>query len=94
MSAALTGMWHGGAMTTLAPVNQSAALPPRETQAQPRTPANYGAAVTHRDAVRETKRVDPVALAQKKMRAADVRSSDAERERAADDKGRHIDIEV
>lgn len=80
-------------MTTFASV--SAPVPiqsPHEQQSQ-RAPVEYGAAVTHRDLVKEKLRVDPAAIAHKKRHAPEARSSDPQRE-LPEHLGRHVDIEV
>lgn len=80
-------------MTTFAPV--SAPVPvqsPYEQQSQ-RAPVEYGAAVTHRDLMKEKLRVDPAAIAHKKRLAPEARSSDPARE-LPEHLGRNVDIEI
>lgn len=79
-------------MTTIAPIDPGASLPHREPQPQ-RSTADFGGAVTHRDAVREKMRVDPASLAQKKMQSPHLRSSDPPPE-DDDRKGRYVDVEA
>lgn len=67
--------------------------PPAQDQRANRAPVEYGAAVTHRDVVREKLRVDPAALAEKK-RAAERAKHDAPRDDEPPRKGRYIDIRV
>ncbi len=76
-------------MTTLSPVPVVSA--PNTTQDQhQRAPVEYGAAVTHRDLVREKLRVDPPSIAHKKRAAPEKRQS----EPALDHCGRYVNIEV
>lgn len=63
---------------------------PQREQRENRAPVEYGAAVTHRDMVKEKLRVDPAALAEKKRQARPSRSDD----KAPDHRGRHVDIRV
>ena len=79
-------------MTTLAPVSAVAAQTAHQQQDQ-RAPLEYGAAVTHRDMVREKLRVDPTSLAHKKRAHTETRASDTPPERT-DHRGQHVDIEV
>lgn len=77
-------------MTTLSPI--PAVPAPNTTQDQTqRAPVEYGAAVTHRDLVREKLRVDPNAITHKKRALPEHRRNDPER---ADHRGQHVDIEV
>ncbi|MEZ5972493.1 MAG: hypothetical protein R3C31_11840 [Hyphomonadaceae bacterium] len=77
-------------MTTLSPV--PAVPAPNTTQDQTqRAPVEYGAAVTHRDLVREKLRVDPAAIAHKKRAMPEHRRNDPE---PADHRGQYVDIEV
>ena len=78
-------------MTTLSPVPVAPALNTTQSQHQC-VPVQYGAAVTHRDIVREKMRVDPAAIAHKK-RAMPERRDDRPSERL-DHRGQHVDIEV
>lgn len=81
-------------MTTIAPV--SAPVPANNSahdQQHQRAPVEYGAAVTHRDLVKEKLRVDPTAIAHKKRAAPDSRASDPPPERR-DHRGQYVDIEV
>ncbi|MBL8548157.1 MAG: hypothetical protein JNL81_16975 [Hyphomonadaceae bacterium] len=72
-------------MTTLSPV--PAAPAPNTTQSQhQRVPVEYGAAITHRDLVREKLRVDPASIAHKKRAMPE--------HRRADHRGQHVDIKV
>jgi hypothetical protein len=73
-------------MTTIVPVE------PGSPQREPpqRSSADFGAAITHRDMVREKLRVDPPSLAQKKLKSNSVRQNDPPRDRP----GQYIDIEV
>ena len=81
-------------MTSLAPVAAPVASNSTQDQTQHRrAPVEYGAAVTHRDLVREKLRVDPSAIAHKKRKSAEARSNDPQRE-PADHRGQHVDIEV
>ena len=76
-------------MTTLSPI--PAVPAPNTTQDHhQRAPVEYGAAVTHRDLVRDKLRVDPSAIAHKKREA---RPNDRSPERN-DHLGRHVDIQV
>jgi hypothetical protein len=77
--------------TSIAPIDPGAGAHPREPQQQ-RTSADFGGAVTHRDAVKEKLRVDPASLAQKKMCSQEARTSDPPRE--DDSKGQYVDVEV
>ena len=77
-------------MTTLSPVPAVSA--PNTTQEQPqRAPVEYGAAVTHRDLVREKLRVDPASIAHKKRAMPEDRRDPPER---PDHLGQHVNIEV
>ncbi|MGD9966906.1 MAG: hypothetical protein AB7T59_10320 [Hyphomonadaceae bacterium] len=78
-------------MTTIAPIDAGAGAHPRAQQQQ-RSTADFGGAVTHRDAVKEKLRVDPASLAQKKLRAPHLRSSDPPRE--DEGKGQYVDVEI
>lgn len=78
--------------TPIAPIDPGAGAHPREPQQQ-RTGADFGAAVSHRDAVKEKLRVDPPSLAEKKTRAPNARSSDPQLE-DDDRKGQYVDVEV
>ncbi|MGD9981646.1 MAG: hypothetical protein AB7H66_05520 [Hyphomonadaceae bacterium] len=78
-------------MAGIAPIDPGAGAGPREQHHQ-RSAADFGGAVTHRDAVKEKLRVDPASLAEKKMRAPHLRSSDPSRQEGR--KGQHVDIEV
>lgn len=80
-------------MTTLAPVSAPVPAPAAHDRQPQRAPVEYGAAVTHRDLVKEKLRVDPSAIAHKKRAAAEARSSDPPRE-PPDHRGRYVDIEV
>ena len=83
------------------------AAPPQAAPAQDqkggRAAVEFGAAVTHRDMVREKLRVDPAALAEKKRAAERAKVSDPREERMAQDKaayedslrkGQYVDIET
>jgi hypothetical protein len=77
-------------MTTLSPI--PAVPAPNTTQDQhQRAPVEYGAAVTHRDLVREKLRVDPAPIAHKKRALSEERRGALER---TDHRGQHVDIEV
>lgn len=77
-------------MTTLSPI--PAVPAPNTTQDQnQRAPVEYGAAVTHRDLVREKLRVDPASIAHKKRAMPEERRDPPER---GDHRGQHVDIEV
>ena len=79
-------------MTTLSPV--PAAPAPNTTKDQhQRAPVEYGAAVTHRDLVREKLRVDPAAIAHKKRALPEHRRDNRPPERP-DHRGQYVDIEV
>ena len=78
-------------MTAFAPVTAPAAVTAPDQQHQ-RAPVEYGAAVTHRDLVKEKLRVDPNAIAHKK-RAAEHRPNDRAPKRP-DHLGQHVDIEA
>ena len=80
-------------MTTFAPVSAPAPVNTTADQQPQRAPVEYGAAVTHRDLVKEKLRVDPAAIAHKKRHAPEARSSDPPRERP-EHLGRHVDIEA
>jgi hypothetical protein len=60
--------------------------PPPARRADQSAPVNYGAAVGHRDVVREKLRVDPASLAHKKR--------EAQPPRRGDERGQHVDIKV
>lgn len=77
--------------------------PLAQDQKGARAAADFGAAVTHRDMVREKMRVDPAALAEKKRAGERAKGSDPREERMAQDeaaykdslrKGRYVDIET
>ncbi|MEZ5957055.1 MAG: hypothetical protein R3C27_07600 [Hyphomonadaceae bacterium] len=80
-------------MTTFAPVSAPAPVNTATDQQHQRAPVEYGAAVTHRDLVKEKLRVDPAAIAHKKRHASEARSSDPRRE-LPEHLGQHVDIEV
>lgn len=80
-------------MTTLAPVAAPVAAYTAHDEQNRRTPVEYGAAVTHRDFVREKMRVDPVSVAYKKGAHTQPRRSDEPPDKA-DHRGQHVDIEV
>lgn len=80
-------------MTTFAPVSAPAPVPPSQDQQHQRAPVEFGAAVTHRDLVKEKLRVDPASIAHKKRAMPEQRQSDPPRERP-EHLGRHVDIEV
>lgn len=76
---------------------------PAPEQKGGRAAVEYGAAVTHRDMVREKLRVDPAALAEKKRAQERARNSDPRDQRMAQDKaayeeslrkGQYLDIET
>ena len=79
-------------MTMFAPVSAPAPVTAAPDQQHQRAPVEYGAAVTHRDLVKEKLRVDPSAIAHKK-RALEHRPNDPARERP-EHLGQHVDIEV
>lgn len=80
-------------MTTFAPVAAPAPVNTSPDQQHQRAPVEYGAAVTHRDLVKEKLLVDPTAIAHKKRPAHAMRASD-ERRPLPEHLGRHVDIEV
>lgn len=80
-------------MTMFAPVSAPAPVNAAPDQPHQRAPVEYGAAVTHRDLVKEKLRVDPSAIAHKKRAAPEHRQNDPPRERP-EHLGRHVDIEV
>ena len=80
-------------MTTFAPIAAPVPVNTASDQQHQRAPVEYGAAVTHRDLVREKLRVDPAAIAHKKRQTPEPRSSDPPRQRP-EHLGRHVDIEV
>ncbi|MGQ0532274.1 MAG: hypothetical protein ACT4OF_06235 [Caulobacteraceae bacterium] len=83
-------------MTSFAPVEPAPA--PAPSRDQHRAPADYGAALSHRDMVQEKLRVDPASLAAKKRPSADVRTSDPPRENYDTEErepaGQYVDIEA
>ena len=79
-------------MTSFAPVTAPTAVSTAPDQQHQRAPVEYGAAVTHRDLVKEKLRVDPNAIAHKKC-APNHRPNDRPPERP-DHLGQHVDIEV
>ena len=79
-------------MTMLSPVVAPAAVTAPEPQQQ-RAPVEYGAAVTHRDAVKVKNRVVPSAIAHKKRGAPEARSSDPQTPRKQQ-RGQYVDIRV
>ncbi|MEZ5996094.1 MAG: hypothetical protein R3C25_10085 [Hyphomonadaceae bacterium] len=84
-------------MANIAAVDPGAASTHARQQPQQAPPADYGAAVTHRDAVREKQRVDPVSLADKKRHAHEARDSDPPRHSHHHERkknGRLVDIRV
>ena len=85
-------------MTSFAPVAAPVAAQAAHDQQPQRAPANFGAAVSHRDMVREKLRVDPAAVADKKRPPPAAHSSEPRREEyETEDReppGRYIDIEV
>lgn len=80
-------------MTTLSPVAAPVATHTAQDEQNRRAPVEYGAAVTHRDFVREKMRVDPISVAAKKGAHTEPRRSDPPAEQP-DHRGRHVDIEV
>lgn len=97
MNAKLTAMCHGAQMAAISGIEGAGAHAPPRDQDRGRAAANYGAAVSHRDAVRESHRVDPTALAEKKRQSRAVRRDDqAERaqERRENRERRRVDIRV
>ncbi|ANP44839.1 hypothetical protein [Candidatus Viadribacter manganicus] len=77
-------------MTSLAPVAAPVASNSTQDQTQHKPPpVEYGAAVTHRDLVREKLRVDPSPIAHKKRASQQAKANDP-----PDHRGRYIDIEV
>lgn len=79
-------------MTTLSPVVAAPAANASHDPQHQRAPVEYGAAVTHRDLVREKLRVDPPPIAHKK-RVLPERRDEPSPERP-DHRGQHVDIEV
>ena len=79
-------------MTSFAPVTAPTAVSTAPDQQHQRAPVEYGAAVTHRDLVKEKRRVDPNGIAHKK-RAAEHRPNDRAPKRP-DHLGQNVDIEV
>jgi hypothetical protein len=73
-------------MSAVSPIVPAATATGARDQQQ-RAPVDYGAAVTHRDMVREKMRVDPTSLAAKKRASPEVRQNDQR-------KGRYVDIET
>lgn len=67
--------------------------PQRETN-RDRAPADRGAAVSHRDEVRENHRVDPTALAEKKRERRAMRRDDAAENAQERRERRRVDIKV
>lgn len=80
-------------MTTLAPVAAPVPAYTAQDEQNRRAPVEYGAAVTHRDFVREKMRVDPISVAAKKGAHTEPRRSDA-RVETSDHRGQHVDIEA
>jgi hypothetical protein len=80
-------------MTTFAPVSAPPPVNAVADQQHQRAPVEYGAAVTHRDLVREKLRVDPPAITHKKRAMPDKRPDEPPPERP-DHRGQHVDIEV
>lgn len=80
-------------MTTLAPVAAPSAAYTANDEQNRRAPVAYGAAVTHRDFVREKMRVDPVSLAAKKGAHTQLRQSDPPPDKP-EHRGQYVDIEV
>jgi hypothetical protein len=81
-------------MTSLAPVAAPVAPNSNQDQTQhKRAPVEYGAAITHRDLVREKLRVDPSAIAHKKRESAEARGNDPRRE-PPEHRGQYVDIKV
>ena len=79
-------------MTTLSPILAAPAANTTQDQHQ-RAPVQYGAAVTHRDLVREKLRIDPAPISHKK-RAVPERLRDERPPERPDHRGQHVDIEV
>jgi hypothetical protein len=77
-------------MTTFAPVAAPAPVNTSPDQQHQRAPVQYGAAVTHRDLVKDKLRVDPAAIAHKKRQAPEARVSDGRPPHL----GQNVDIEV
>jgi len=80
-------------MTTFAPVAAPAPVNATPDQQHQRAPIHYGAAVTHRDLVKDKLRVDPTAIAHKKRQPHEARKND-DRPPLPGHLGRHVDIEV
>ena len=92
------------AISGIEPVAPPQGAPHRDARDN-RAPAEYGAAVTHQDMVREKLRVDPAALADKQRATKRARSDDPREQRMAQDKaayeeaqqnrrGQYVDIEA
>lgn len=92
------------AISGIEPVAAQQGAPQREARDN-KAPAEFGAAVTHKDMVREKVRVDPAALADKQRAIKRARGDDPREQRMARDKaeyeaaqqqrkGRYVDIEA
>lgn len=76
------------AISGIEPVANAQPPPPREERNA--TAANFGAAVSQREAVQDKRRVEPSAVADKKKAPSRMREDDPRNE----GKGQHVDISV
>jgi hypothetical protein len=85
-------------MAAISGIEAAGASTPQRDSHRDRAAADYGAAVSHRDQVRENHRVDPTALAEKKRESRAIRRDDAADERRAEAQERRerrrVDIRV
>ena len=87
-------MRHDGAVKPISPIAAGAGMAHRDPHAQ-RGSADFGVAITHRGALREKSRVDPVSLAERTKRTRQARSNDPDPEPDGDKgKGQYVDVEV
>jgi hypothetical protein len=92
-------------MSGIAPVAPAPPLPRADKPESTRAPVDFGGAVTHRELVQETLRVDPAALAERARLAERRHGGTARDKRMAEDKakfeqaqldrrGRSVDVKV
>ncbi len=80
-------------MTTLSPVVAHVTTPTAQDEQNRRAPVEYGAAVTHRDFIREKLRVDPISVAAKNGAHTEPKRSDPRKDES-NRRGQHVDIQV
>lgn len=77
------------AMSGIAPIAPAPPLPRADKPESTRAPVDFGGAMTHREMVQETMRVDPAALAERMRQNERRQGGSARDKRMADDKAEY-----